>query len=125
MIPPGMIKAGDVKLLAAVGAFVGLRGVGQIFFYAVIAGGFGGIIISIFNGYFVEMVKNLFRFFQGIFRTIGFGSRQFSTPMVVDERSWMPFAVWTFVGAILAIVDVLYQWPDWFRKVMIVWGIDA
>ena len=55
----GGMGAGDVKLLAAMGAWVGPGDAVWIALYAAVAGGIFAVIVTLAAGYFGEMVRNL------------------------------------------------------------------
>ena len=49
IISRGAMGGGDVKLMAALGVWLGLLGVGQTFFYGIIAGGVGAVGMLLFS----------------------------------------------------------------------------
>jgi prepilin peptidase CpaA len=55
----GGMGAGDVKLLAALGAWAGPSAAVWMALYAGIAGGVFAVVVSLMRGYFAEMVRNL------------------------------------------------------------------
>jgi prepilin peptidase CpaA len=55
----GGMGAGDVKLLAALGAWAGPGNAVWIALYAAIAGGILALIVSLYRGYLGEMLRNL------------------------------------------------------------------
>jgi prepilin peptidase CpaA len=55
----GGMGAGDVKLLAALGAWAGPVNAVWIALYAGIAGGVFAVIVALFRGYLAEMFRNL------------------------------------------------------------------
>lgn len=107
----GWLGGGDSKLLAVVGAFLGLRGLGEVFFYSVLAGSVLGMLMALFNGYLWTMLKRMGRFLRGLVRTAIYGTTNMSEKLERDERSHMPFAVAIFVGGALAWVDAFHGWP--------------
>jgi prepilin peptidase CpaA len=55
----GGLGAGDVKLVAALGAWFGLRDALWLSAYAAIAGGGAALVMALARGYLATMVKNL------------------------------------------------------------------
>lgn len=49
IISRGAMGGGDVKLMAALGVWLGLLGIGQTFFYGIIAGGVGALGMLLFS----------------------------------------------------------------------------
>jgi prepilin peptidase CpaA len=105
VLPFGWIKAGDIKLLIAVAAFLGLAGMGEVFFYAVLFGGVFGIVRSLFNGYIVELFRRLGHLIRGYFRALAYSTPHLATKLEHDERSWIPFAIAIFFGGICVFLE--------------------
>lgn len=57
---PGMMGAGDVKLMAAVGSILGPAGVFQAFLFTAMAGGIYAIIALAVKGKLVQFLKRIF-----------------------------------------------------------------
>ncbi len=113
----GWIKGGDIKLFIAVGAFLGLQGLGEVIFYSIFAGGFVGLVTSLLNGYLVEMLTKMWSFMKGLFMSLVYKTKNFAQPMEPDERSKMPFAVAILLGGLCVLSDELYKLPglyDWY-----------
>ena len=56
--------AGDVKLLAAVGAWLGPSAAVWVALYSAIAGGAMGLIVSLWSGYLTQAIVNIFWIFR-------------------------------------------------------------
>jgi prepilin peptidase CpaA len=113
----GWIKGGDIKLFIAVGAFLGLQGLGEVIFYSIFAGGIVGIVTSLLNGYLAEMLKKMWGFIKGLVLTLLYKTKNLAQPMEVDERSKMPFAVAILMGGVCVLTDEIYGLPgfyDWY-----------
>lgn len=113
----GWIGGGDVKLLMGVGAFLGLEGLGATFFYAVLAGAVLGVMMTIYNGYFRDMLIRLGRFLRGAFRMFLYKTTLLREDLETDPRSHIPFALPILAGGILAYVEAATGWPgliEWF-----------
>lgn len=105
VLPFGWMKAGDIKLLIAVAAFLGITGVGEVFFYAVLFGGLFGIVRSMFNGYLIEIGRRLARLILGYFRAFAYQTPHLATKLEYDERSWIPFAIAIFFGGLFVFAE--------------------
>jgi prepilin peptidase CpaA len=96
----GGMGAGDVKLLAVVGAINGIQFVLITTLYMAIAGGVIGIFILLFRKGFIYRLKQLYYFIafrrQGINMLIGIDKEAMSTTY--------PYGVAIAVGAVLAII---------------------
>ncbi len=116
----GAMRGGDVKLLTVVGAFLGWYSGFEVFFYAMLTGSIGGIIVSIFNGYFIQMLKNLYMILRSALRVLIYRTGALWEKPEFDERSWLPFSTWILLGAIFTWTNVVYQWPGLFVKFLAV-----
>lgn len=95
----GAMGAGDVKLLAALGAWVGWYPVIYVALYGSIAGGVIGLLIALSRGYLVQALRNLAGLF-GYWRSEGLKPRP-SLTLQSPTAMRMPYA-----GAIAAGVVV-------------------
>jgi len=59
----GGFGAGDVKLMMAIGAIIGVNYIFDIILYSSIAGGIISIIVIIYKKQFITTLKNIFHFF--------------------------------------------------------------
>jgi prepilin peptidase CpaA len=109
ILPFGWMKAGDIKLLIAVAAFLGLAGVGEVFFYAVLFGGVFGIVRSLFNGYLVEVFRRVGRLILGYFRAFVYQTPHLAAKLEFDERSWIPFAIAIFFGGLCVFLEHRFE----------------
>jgi prepilin peptidase CpaA len=117
LLLPGWMGGGDVKLLTGLAAFLGLSAFGEVLFYAVWVGFFLGIAIALINGYFLEMWRQIWEFFAGLFRAVAYRTRNLATVLETDERAEVPFGVAIFFGFVLAYTEAKMDWPgliDWF-----------
>ncbi len=112
LLPFGFMGGGDTKLLMVVGAFLGLKGLGAVFFYSVLCGAVLGLVMAAFNGYLWLMLKRMYFFLRGVLRGLMYGSKEVMEKLEKDSRSHIPFAVAIFAGGILVFTDAFYQWPN-------------
>lgn len=117
MLPFGWIGGGDVKLLMAAGAALGVQALGEITFYSVWVGALLGLGMAIANGYFFEMLKRMGRYVRGWFRVLVYRQAMLKQDLEKDERNKVPYAIAILGGAVLTYTDAAYQWPqfwDWY-----------
>lgn len=107
-----LIGAGDIKLLIVVGAFLGGQGLAEVVFYSILAGAVGGLINATLNGYLIQMLRNMGRFFRSVYRMVVYRSSTMWEPFEKDERSWIPFAIAILGGGILTWTDAMYGQPE-------------
>lgn len=123
MLAVRVIGGGDIKLLIVVGAFLGLQGLAEVSFYSVIVGAIGGLIVALFNGYLIDMMKRLWRFLRGLVRTFVYRSSVMAEKLEKDERSWIPFAIAIFFGGLFTWTDAVYQWPALWDIFARIWSL--
>ena len=117
LLLPGWMGGGDVKLMTGLAAFLGLSAFGHVMFYAVWVGFVLGLLIALINGYFLELWRQIGRFFAQLLRSVAYRTSNLFEEMETDERAEMPFGVAIFLGFVLAYTDARYGWPgllDWF-----------
>lgn len=118
----GLLGGGDVKLLMGVGAFLGLDGEGAVFMYGVFAGAILGLVMSLFNGYLLEMLKKLFGFVRGMVRMLIYRTRNVREGIETDPRGKLPFAVPLLAGGALAYTEALTGWPGLIGWITSIFG---
>jgi prepilin peptidase CpaA len=97
----GGMGGGDVKLLAAIGAWIGPMGALQAALWASLAGGVLAVIVAISSGYLREAVRNLFAM-VAVWRTVG--PSPISDVTLAESRGpRLAYAVPIGIGAIVAL----------------------
>ncbi len=124
LLPFGVLGGGDTKLLMVVGAFLGLKGLGAVFFYAVLCGAVLGLTMAALNGYLWIMIKRMFLFLRGMLRALMYSTKNVSEKLEKDARSHIPFAVAIFAGGILVFSDAFYNWPKFLDYFLSIYGIN-
>ena len=95
-----ILGAGDVKLLATVGAFVGYGAVLQVALYSGLVGGVLAILIALRHGQLQPMLLNLYRGAVGLFIQINHGGS--AAPWVMVTRSYpLPYALAIALGTLV------------------------
>ena len=95
----GALGAGDAKLFAAVGAFVGVGGLLSVFLYSGIAGGIIGIVSAIRRGVIVPVLleaRNV------VVYTVTLGRHGARRTIEDAEAETIPYGVAIAAGAVLA-----------------------
>ncbi len=113
----GLMGGGDVKLLAAIGAFVSFQGLGEVLFYSVFVGSALGFAMAAFNGYLWTMLARMGRFLWGLVRQVAYQTAQVGEKLERDERSEVPFGIAICVATWLAYAEARLGWPGlwtWF-----------
>lgn len=119
MLPFGWIGGGDVKLLMAVGAALGVQALGEITFYSVWVGAILGFGMAAVNGYLFVMLKRMWNYVRGWIRVLVYRQAMLKQTLEKDERNKVPYAIAILGGAILTYTDAAYQWPqfwDWYMS---------
>lgn len=111
-LPTGWMRAGDIKLLMVVGATLGLKATGQIFFYATLVGFVMGVGRALFAGYLLEIFRRLWAIVKGYFYYLVYRTKNLVPKVEEDERSMIPFAIAILGGGILTLCEFLYGVPS-------------
>jgi prepilin peptidase CpaA len=97
----GGMGGGDVKLLAAIGAWIGPMGALQAALWASLVGGVMAVIVGISSGYLREAFRNLFAM-VAVWRTVG--PSPISELTLTESRApRLAYAVPIGIGAIVAL----------------------
>jgi len=112
-MPLGWIKAGDIKLLMVVAAFLGMRGVAEVFFYSAFVGAALGILMSLATGRMLKVLKRIWFMLRNFFLRLVTSSKNFSVKLDEAENTYIPFAIAIFIGSALVATEHLYAWPGW------------
>jgi prepilin peptidase CpaA len=97
----GGIGAGDIKLLMALGAFLGVKAILWITLFMGIAGGFLSIIVIITHHGFN---LGLYRVYLIITSIWNHDHRQLAKKFKNNEKIYVPYAVAIFVGLIAVVL---------------------
>jgi len=100
MYATGGIKAGDVKLMASIGAWLGKSLILTNLLYIFISGGVLGIIFSLKNGTLIPTLKKVYTFFIALF-TPGMNAKQ-EVKETINKP--MPYGLAIFIGTILTLL---------------------
>ncbi|MEW6516620.1 MAG: A24 family peptidase [candidate division FCPU426 bacterium] len=88
--------AGDIKLMAVVGAFGGAGFVLQAWFYTAVAGGLWAVAALIIKGKLIATLKNLLLWIGSML-----GSKRKPAPF--SEQDALPYAAFIFLGTLAAL----------------------
>lgn len=94
------LKGGDVKLICAVGAWVGLQFVVNTILYILICGGILSIFYSIIGGTFIETSKKVGRFFSALI-TPGMNAR---SEIETSINKPVPYGIAIFLGTLISFL---------------------
>jgi prepilin peptidase CpaA len=100
----GGMGAGDIKLMAVVGAFGGAWFAVQAWFYTALAGGALALVLLLARGELLSTLKNL-----GIWLGSLLGSGRKSPPF--SEKNALPYAAVILAGTVAALF--LPPWLNW------------
>ncbi len=100
----GGMGAGDIKLMAVVGAFGGAWFAVQVWFYTALAGGALAIVLLLIRRELISTLKNLGRWAGSLF-----GSKQQVAPF--SENNALPYAAVILAGTVAALF--LPPWLNW------------
>lgn len=93
----GGMGAGDVKLLAAVGALNGPSFVLYTFLYGAIAGGILAVLYALFRGQFSRVIANFKTSFLGIALKV----RAKGSPVMVTSGLRFPYGIAFLIGSVI------------------------
>lgn len=110
MMIPRWLGAGDIKLLAVVGAGLGPAPLFHIFFYSLLVGMLMGISLSLINGYLGTLLKRIGGLVKGIFLSAVTRTNVMQA-IETDERAYLPFAIPILLAFVLACTDLYFEWP--------------
>ncbi|MCH8829022.1 MAG: prepilin peptidase [Planctomycetes bacterium] len=104
------VGGGDVKLIAMMGAFLGLEHGVEALLWTFVLGGAMGVAIVIWRIGFLKIVANMIGQFRLILRARGW------VPLTDKEREplqrWLFLAPSAFVAVVVMIVDAEYHYLD-------------
>ena len=101
----GVIKAGDAKLMAAIGAVQGTLWFVNCMTWALLTGLVLGLVILIRKGALGERMKRLGAYFKGILLSHRF--RQYAAQEGTERE--LPFAIPILIGAILTVMIPIWR----------------
>ncbi|MGN0158806.1 MAG: prepilin peptidase [Brotaphodocola sp.] len=93
----GMLKAGDIKLYMALGAFGGWRFCGYTMIYSVLTGGIVALCLMVIRKSGRESLERLKIYILHLFYT-----KRFMTYKPVSEKGYFSFGCCIFVGSVMA-----------------------
>ena len=109
----GAMGAGDVKLMAAVGAWLGWPATVAAVLYVTVVGGIVSLVAAAVNGQLVRLFKNIYWFFVGMLLPGG----KAETAFTESAAPPIPYGVSIAIGVVLAL---LFPEPqalfDMFRR---------
>lgn len=113
MFALGGLGGGDVKLLATVGAFLGLDRLWGALFVAVVVGAVLAIITVLRRGRAQETLANLYMLIKGLTRKesyTGWKGEEGDAPLTIRSAGVVtrPFAVAIAAGAVYAVLPIFY-----------------
>lgn len=102
----GAMGAGDVKLMAMVGAFLGPQGVIISALLSMVAGGLLAITVSMWNGNLVQVLTNTYQLLIGsLMHTLSGAGVRIDAPAVATGK--LPYAIAIAAGTLIYIVLVI------------------
>jgi len=97
----GGLGAGDVKLLGAIGAWLGPSVVLRVAMYSAMAGGVFAVVVSVRSGYLRTALRNL-RFLVGYWKTVGFKPAEGFT-LSQEKAPKLAYAFPMFMGLVVTL----------------------
>lgn len=113
VMPFAWIKPGDFKLFMVVAAFLGMRGLAEVAFYAVFVGGVIGVIQSLVTGRLLKVIKRIWLVIKRAFLRLFYSTSNFKIALEEEGNTYTPFAPAIAIGAILVYTDHVYSIPGW------------
>lgn len=98
------VRAGDAKLLSALGAVMGWLWLADCFCWALVFGAVAGSLLLCVKGQFIARMKRLGLYFKVLLFT-----REFSPYQPIYDKGELPFAPCLAVGGLLACLVPLWQ----------------
>ena len=93
-----IFRAGDAKLLAALGAMMGWRWLAACFLYGVVTGAAAGILLLLFKGQLLQRLARLWSYFKSLLLTQRYSPYQPEK----EHEGELPFAPFLAIGGLLA-----------------------
>lgn len=96
----GAMGAGDVKLMAAVGAWMGWPATVAAVLYVTVVGGIVSLVAAALNGQLVKLFKNIYWFFVGMLLPGG----KADAALTDSAAAPIPYGVSIAIGVVLALI---------------------
>lgn len=100
----GVMGAGDVKLMAMVGAFLGLTDTVYALFFALIAGGVAALVVSLWRKSLLRMLRNVKDLLQVSAFSAMHGMRPQASLSPGESVGKLPYGVSICVGTLVYVV---------------------
>lgn len=105
---PGGVGGGDLKLIAMIGAFTGLRAGLEAMLWTMVFGGCLGLIVLIWQ---VGAVRLFTRGVKYVLLTLRLGG---VAPLTAEEKQPLRTRLPLSAAALLAVIVVRWDWIEWF-----------